>query len=373
MKRMLMLLVGVATIVSLTAAPKKQKIKYDYTNATELTLVGKLCKTTNPYHRVEVDNVEGITKAEARLLKMASGLAVAFKTNATSISIKAEFGPGSSWNSYAPLASTSGFSLFIKDENGEWTWAAAKARKLPPYPENLEALSKPLVLINGLAEGDKECLIYLPLYSELLSVEVGVNEGADIKKLKNPFRHNIAVFGSSFTHGSCASGCALTWPAFLMRATGLHLCSFGMSGNSKLQPYLGEEFAKAKPDALICDAFSNPNIKTIGERLRPFIEAVRKHEPNIPIIFLRTIYREHRNFLPAYEKREQDRIDYVEEQMAAVEKEYKNVYFVNVKDQTGTDHVTSADGTHPYSYGYHRWAQAIEKPVVEILKKHGIK
>lgn len=372
MKKILMALVCAAMVISVSAAPKKAP-KVDYVNATELTLVGKLCETTNPYHRVEVANVEGITKTEARLLKQASGLAIAFKTDAKSIYVKATFGPASSWGPYAPLVATTGFSLFIKDDAGEWTWAAAKAHKITPSAKTLDKLSAPLKMIDGLARGEKECLLYLPLYGEILSLEIGVNKGANIAALQNPFRHNIAVFGSSFTHGSCASGPALTWPAFLSRATGLHLCSFGMSGNSKLQAYLGEEFAKTKADALICDAFSNPSVSQIGSRIRPFIQAVRKHKPNIPIIFINTIYREHRNFLPAYEKREQNRIDFVEETMNAVTKEFKNVYFVNVPNQTGTDHITSADGTHPYSYGYHRWAQAIEKPIVKILKKHKIK
>ncbi|MBQ3027194.1 MAG: SGNH/GDSL hydrolase family protein [Alistipes sp.] len=372
MKKILLALVCAAMAVSVSAAPKKAP-KVDYVNATELTLVGKLCETTNPYHRVEVANVDGITKGEARLLKMASGLAIAFKTNASSIYVKATYGPASSWGSYAPLVTTTGFNLFIKDDNGEWTWAAAKAHKVVPTAKTLDKLSKPLNLVSGLVKGEKECLLYLPLYSEILSLEIGVNKGANIAALENPFRHNIAVFGSSFTHGSCSSGPALTWPAFLSRATGLHLCSFGMSGNSKLQPYLGEEFAKTKADALICDAFSNPTVAQIGSRIRPFIQAVRKHKPDMPIIFLNTIYREHRNFRPAYEKREQSRIEFVEETMKAVTKEFKNVYFVNVPNQTGTDHITSADGTHPYSYGYHRWAQAIQKPIQKILKKHKIK
>ena len=372
MKRILIAIVCAAMFFSVSAQEKKAS-DMNYVNATELTMLGKMCKTTNPYHRMEVDNVEGITKTEAKLLKQASGLAIAFKTNASAITVKAKYGPASSWGPYAPLVATTGFSLFIKDKNGEWTWAAAKAHKLAPGAKTLEALSKPLPIIKGLVKGEKECILYLPLYSELTDLEIGVNEGATIEALPNPFKYNIAVFGSSFTHGSCASGPALTWPAFLSRSTNLHLCSFGMSGNSKLQPYLGEVFGAEKPDALICDAFSNPNIATIGARIRPFIESVRKGSPNIPIIFLNTIYREHRNFLPAYEKREQDRIDYVEETLAQIVKEYKNVYFVNVPNQTGTDHITSADGTHPYSYGYHRWAQAIEKPILKILKKHGIK
>ena len=377
MKRLFAAIVCVAMVASVVAAPKKKtQPKLKYVDATELTLVGKLCPTTNPYHRVEVAKIQGITKSEARLLRQASGLAIAFKTNASTIGVKADYGTASSWNSYAPLAATTGFNLFIKDENGKWTWAASRTHKLAPTAKVIEsgALSKPLTVISGMAKGEKECLLYLPLYSELLSLEIGVDANASIEKIDVPFRHKIAVFGSSFTHGSCASGAGLTWPAFLSRATNLHLCSFGMSGNSKLQPYLGDEFAAAKPDALICDAFSNPTVAQIGERIRPFIEAVRKHCPDIPIIMLRTIYREGRNFVPAIEKKEQSRIEYVEKLMLEkIVKEYKNVYFVNVPDQTGTDHVTSADGVHPYSYGYHRWAQAIEKPILKILKKHGIK
>ena len=368
-----MVLICATLVVSVSAAPKKKVPKVDYVDATELTLIGKLCETTNPYHRVETENVKGITKSEARVLNMASGLAVAFKTNASSIYVRATYTKASSWNAYTPLASTTGFNLFIKDKRGEWTWAAAKAHKIYPSAKTLDRLSEPLTIVSSLVKGDKECLLYLPLYSELTSVEIGVEEGATIEALPNPFRHNIAVFGSSYTHGYCASGAGLTWPAFLSRATGLHICSFAMSGNSKLQPYLGEEFAKTKADALICDAFSNPGIAQIGARIRPFIKAIRKHKPDMPIIFINTLYREHRNFLPAYDRREQSRIDYVEEIMAKVVKEYNGVYFLNIPNKTGTDHITSADGSHPYSYGYHRWAQSVEKPIMKILKKHNIK
>ena len=372
MKRFILAVVCLVIAVSVSASPKKEP-QVDYVNALDLTMIGKLCKTTNPYHRVEVANLEGLAKNEERLLKMTSGLAIVFKTNASDIYVKAQYGPASSWNAYATLASTTGFNLFIKDKNGEWVWAASRVHGVPFHPDNFEKMSAPLQIINGLYEGEKECLLYLPLYAELLSLEIGVNKGSAIESMANPFRHNIAVFGSSFTQGSCASGAGLTWPAFLSRATGLHLCSFGMSGSSRLQPCLGEVFGETKAEALICDAFSNPNIKQIKERIRPFIDSVRKGNPDIPIIFLNTIYRESRNFNPARNKYEQARIDFVEETMAKIVKEYKNVYFVNVPNQTGTDHATSADGTHPYSYGYHRWAQAIEKPVLKILKKHKIK
>ena len=359
-------------VLSVSAEPKTQP-NVDYVDALQLTMIGKLCKTTNPYHRIEVEAVPELSKGEARLLCQTSGLAIAFKTNASAIYVKPTYGTKNSWGPNSPLSATTGFNLFIKDKTGEFIWAASKAHKLTPTPANLPNLSRPIEMIKGLYEGEKECIIYLPLASELTALEIGVSRGASLEALPNPFRHTIAVFGSSFTHGASASGAGLTWPAFFSRATGLHLCSFGMSGNSKLQPYLGEVFGKSNADILLCDAFSNPTIAQIESRIRPFIEAVRKHNPDMPIIFLNTIYREYRNFQPRYDKREQDRIDFVEETMAKIVKEYKYVYFVNVPNQTGIDHITSADGVHPYSYGYHRWAQAIEKPVMKILKKHKIK
>ena len=371
MKRFLMTVVGVAMVLSVAAQRKAPEL--DYVNALDLTMIGKLCQTTNPYHRMETEKVEGIATFEAEKLKHSSGLAIAFKTNAQSVYVKAVYGTAVKWSRYAPLAATTGFNLFIKDGKGEWTWASSAVHKIIPTPENLDKLSAPLPIISGMAKGEKECLLYLPLYSELLSLEIGVNEGAEICKLENPFRHNIAVFGSSFTHGSCSSGAGLTWPAFFSRSTGLHICSFGMSGHSRLQPYFGEVFGATKADALICDAFSNPSIEQIEERIRPFIESVRKGNPDMPIIFLNTIYRENRNFITSAEEKEQTRIEFVEKTLPKVLKDYKNVYFVNVPNQTGTDHITSADGVHPYSYGYHRWAQAIEKPILKILKKHGIK
>lgn len=372
MKKLFLTVLCATMLVSIAVA-QENKPKIDFVNATELTLLGKLCETTNPYHRIEVESVPELSKGEARLLCQTSGLAIAFKTNASAIYVKPTYGTKNSWGPNSPLCATTGFNLFIKDKKGEFIWAASKAHKMTPAPGNLPKMSRPIVMINGLYKGEKECIIYLPLASELTALEIGVTQGASIEALPNPFRHTIAVFGSSFTHGANASGAGLTWPAFFSRATGLHLCSFGMSGNSRLQPYLGEVFGKSKADALICDAFSNPTIAQIDSRIRPFIEAVRKHNPSMPIIFINTIYRENRNFKPAYEEKEQSRIEFVEKTMKEVVKEYKGVYFVNVQNQTGTDHVTSADGVHPYSYGYHRWAQAIEKPIMKILKKHGIK
>ena len=376
MKKLTLLLLALVMVCGGAMAQKNVK----WVDAQSLTHLGKLCKTTNPYHRVEVANYPELNKTESRLLRKSAGEFVVFETNSTTVWVKATFGFARETGGMTRNASC-GFNLYI-EKDGQWTWASSKSQSIYSFANDVitdkdkngvRLIDRPLQMIANMDKSTKKCILYLPLYSELVHLEVGVEEGADIKPMDNPFRHKIAIFGSSFTHGSCASAAGQTYPAFLSRQTGLYFCGLGMSGNSKLQPVIGRILGGTDADAIVVDAFSNPTIQIIDERIDLFIKAIRDQRPEIPIIFLRTIYRESRNFDTKSELREQGRIDHVEKVMARVTSEYKDVYFINVKDQTGTDHETSADGIHPTSWGYKRWADAIQKPLQKILKKHGIK
>ena len=376
MKKLMLMLLALAVVSTGAMAQKNVK----WTDAQSLNHIGKLCKTTNPYHRVELANYPEFNKTEARLLRNSAGQMIAFETNSTQVWVKAVFGDARESGGMTRNAAC-GFNLYIQ-KDGQWTWAASKSQSIYAFTdgqitdkdkEGVRLLDRPMQMIGNMDKSNKKCLLYLPLYSEIVALEIGVEEGAEIKAMENPFRHTIAIFGSSFTHGSCASAAGQTYPAFFSRKTGLYLCGFGMSGNSKLQTVMGRILGGTEAEAIVVDAFSNPTIQIIDERIDLFIGEIRAQRPEVPIIFLRTIYRESRNFDLKSDKREQERIDHVEKVMARVTKSYKNVYFINVKDQTGTDHETSADGIHPTSWGYKRWADAIEKPLVKILKKHGIK
>jgi lysophospholipase L1-like esterase len=125
-------------------------------------------------------------------------------------------------------------------------------------------------------------------------------------------------------------------------------------------------------DALIFDSFSNPDAKMIEERLFPFIEKIQSAHPDIPLIFQQTIYRERRNFDLNTEKVENAKQEMAAKLMKEACKKYKNVYFIQT-NATDELHETSVDGTHPGDYGYTLWAKSIEKPILKILKKYGIK
>jgi len=314
----------------------------------------------NPYHRVDTTRFKGFTRSENNQVRQSAGLACAFRTNSTIITIRVEYGQSSMDRS------AGGFDLYIKDEKGKWLWAgnAIGDNKNP---------QRDITLIRDMDGTEHECLIYLPLFSELRRLEVGIQEGSEISAIPNPFRHRIAFFGSSFTHGSRTSRSAMSYPSQLSRATGLHILNLGCSGNCKLQSYFCDVLCAVDADAFVFDTFSNPSIPEIEERLFPFIEKMQKAHPGKPLIFQRTIYRERRNFNIANRQFEKAREERAEELMKEATRRYKDVYYIKKTNATSPSHETSVDGTHPGDYGYTLWAESLRKPLLKILRKYGIK
>ena len=336
-----------------------------FTEASDLTLVGKLMTDTpNPYHRVDTMRFKGFSRGENAQVRMSSGISVAFRTDSRTISVKTVYGsrafPVNS-GSYAAR----GYDLYIQ-KDGAWTWAGSGVAPLEHPEVNV-------TLVQRMDGTMHDCLLYLPLFSEEYSIQIGTEEGAVIEPLGNPFRHRIALFGSSFTHGSSSARPGMTYPAQLSRMTGLQLLSLGCSGNCRLQDYFADVLVAADADAFLFDAFSNPSIEQIRTRLFPFIEKVQAAHPGKPLIFQKTIYRENRNFDTLQEHNEQARIDFADSMMRVAVKRYKDVYYIDCTSATDPRHDTAVDGVHPSNHGYTLWAESVRKPLRRILRRYGIK
>lgn len=362
MKRTFLAL-AVSVIPVLAAAQTPKNVKYVFTEASDLNLIGKVIDTPNPYHRVDTCEFKGFDRTENAQVRCSAGLAVLFRTNSTSIAIESEFGYRNYGMTTMPLA-LRGYDLYVR-KDGKWLWAASKVNGVGKENDRM-------ILIQDMDGEEKECMLYLPMYSELYSVRIGVDEGSEIESLDSPFRHRIAIFGSSYTQGISTARSGMSYPMQLMRKTGIQFLSLACSGHCKLQPYFADVLAAADVDAIVFDAFSNLSAKGIEERLFPFIERIRASKPDTPLVFMQTIYRENRNFNVSSDKYEQAKQDVAAELMAEAVKKYRNVYFIQT-NATSPDHETSVDGVHPSDYGYTLWARSIEKPLLKILKKHGLK
>ena len=340
--------------------------KYYYTEASDLNLGGKLFRDTPiPYHRVDTARFEGFTDTENKMLRESSGIYCLFKTDSKSIRIKVEYGHVSYRNNTNGFSSR-GFDMYIR-KNGEWLWAASAC------PRDIIDLKADVALISDMDGTEHECLLYLPLYSEVYSVKIGVEEGTSIAPIDNTFKYRIALFGSSLTHGSSTTRCGMAYPSQFSRMTDLQILSIGCSGRSKLQGYFADVLCAAQDvDALIIDGFSNPSAATIRQRLFPFIEKLVAAHPGKPIIFQETIYRNLRHFNTKTEAKEALKAHVSDSLMKIACKKYPDVYYVrrNIKEDITE---SSVDGTHPDNYGYTVYARAMKGPIVKILSKYGIK
>lgn len=341
---------------------------YEFYEASEIGLIGKMFyDTPNPYHRIDTVKYKGMTKGENQQARCSSGLAVLFTTNSSTISVKTEWGQLYTSVSTMPIAYR-GYDLYIRNAKGEWQWAGSGATKPEKGEDNL-------VLIKDMAPGVKDCLLYLPNYCEIRSCKIGVAKGSTLSALESPFRHKVVFHGSSYTHGISTSRPAMSYPMQFMRHTGIQVLGFGMSGNCKMQPYFAAVLENVEADAYVFDAFSNPDYKMIKERLQPFIDRLIAAHPGKPLIFQQTIYREARNFSLTYDAKEQAKQDMASALFNELLKDpkYKDVYFIQTNACEKGSHEYSVDGVHPDDHGYYLWSKSIEKPILAILAKYGLK
>ena len=365
MKKIFFSILLIATIFSL----KGQEIRY--TEASELNFIGKpFPNTPNPYHRIDTMVFKGFNATENRQVRCPVGMSVLFRSNTTKITMSTDWGYVYNSVSTMPIAFR-GYDLYFKNERGEWQYAASGANR--QYEKGKEDT---FTLIENMDGTEHDFMLYMPMYSEVLSCKIGIDQDASIEPIESNFRHRIAVYGSSFTQGVSTSRAGMSWPMQFMRNTGLQIVSIAASGRCLMQPYYTTVLESLEADAFIFDTFSNPDAEMIRERLLPFIERLIKAHPGKPLIFQRTIYRERRNLDTAMDKRESAKAEAVEalfhELKNSNEKaRYNDVYLIT--PNASDNHETSVDGTHPDNYGYSLWSSSIEEPVKIILAKYGIK
>lgn len=361
MKRTIALLLS--TLICICASAQ---IKWH--DASELTVIGKPIPTSKPFSRIDTAVYKFNSKTIDTYADYSTGLAVVLETDSRVIKARWTTGGGNAGTNMTAIL-CKGLDLYIM-KDGMWMFAGTgnPKMKIPPY-ENHEAS-----IVSDMAEGKKQCLLYLPLFDKVDKLEIGVDEGASVAAIDNPFRHKVVVLGSSITHGASASRPGMSYPARFGRDNGLYVCNLGFSGSCKLQTEYAHYLADIKDvDVFILDAFSNPTADEITARFNEFVDIVRAAHPQVPMIFLQTERRETRNFSLSREAKESAKQAAAAKMVNERMKTDKNMYFIDSKGFLGDKHIGTVDGTHPNDIGFTHMLEVITPKVKKILKKYGIR
>lgn len=332
----------------------------EFTDATTLTLYGKSPHSGAHFHRVDTARYNDMPPAVKGLSTHSAGLAIAFKTNANEIHARWEVKEPMRFSNNMTAIGKRGLDLYIR-RDGQWEFAGVGR------PGDKAAST--FRLVNNLEEGEKECLLFLPLYDELTKLELGVPKGSLVQPHQLTWTGKVVIYGSSITQGASASRPGMAYPAQLARKLNYEFINLGFSGSGKMEESVAKMVSDIQgADLFILDCAANPSPQEIAERTENFVKMIRNRHPNTPILMIESVVREGGNFDSMIRKRVSDQNkNFRAAYTRLINSGMKELYIIHGYDLLGDDHEGTVDGTHPNDLGFARMLKVIEPKVREIL------
>lgn len=160
-------LIAALCMISAFILPINAELKY--VDASRLTLIGKVMPTPeNVYHRVDTVKYNDMPFQVKRLFTHSAGLVVSFKTNSPTVAARWTTKGKGVMGNVTPICDR-GLDLYMND-GGKWIPVGAGT----PSAGKAE---QERVITKNLKPGVHRFLLYLPLFEEVRSLEIGVDEG----------------------------------------------------------------------------------------------------------------------------------------------------------------------------------------------------
>lgn len=314
-------------------------------------------ETKAPYDRLPAKAEGVVRKPVWSLSRHSAGLRVRFVTNATTISARWKVTSPSLAMVHMPATGVSGLDLYAKTEKG-FRWAGVGR------PTKQETTT---TLIAGMTGETREFLVYLPLYNGVESLEIGVPSEAIIKKAPTETAKPIVYWGTSITHGACASRPGMTHSAILHRRLNRPFINLGFSGNGRLESEVAELVAEIDASIYVLDCLPNLTAPDIAARTVPAVKIIRKQRPNTPIIMAEDRTYANAWLLSKQAKRNTDsRKAFRKAYEELVEGGVEKLYYLPGESQLGDDSDDTVDSSHPTDLGFLRMADSFEKVIRKI-------
>jgi hypothetical protein len=310
-------------------------------------------EVASPYDRLP-EKAHGVVRdAVWNLSRDSAGMAVRFVSEATAIHARWTLTKPRLEMPHMPATGVSGLDLYAKDDQGTWRWVA-NGRPAGPTTTAL--------LADGLRPGPREYLLYLPLYNGVTSVEVGVpaNWAIDQAPAYPAERAQPIVFyGTSITHGACASRPGMVHTAILGRWYHRPVINLGFSGNGRMEPEVTALLTELDAAVYVIDCCPNLVGEQTAERTRPLVEQLRAARPDVPIVLV-----EDRRYTDAWIR--DGKAERNDGNHAALKAAYQDLiaagvpllYYLAGDPLLGDDDEGTVDSSHPNDLGFYR--QAVE-------------
>ena len=332
----------------------------------------EFCAKDGLYRRLPQEVAESTSAGVARLAYHTSGGRIRFSTNSPYIIVRVEE-PFEVPFSHMTVAGKCGVSIFA---NHRFVGTV-----MPSYEQIVSADptrgGSGTIVFDGIKYpyqmGDNAYTveIFLPLYSGVKSVHVGLKKGSVLASAPS-YQHQkpVLFYGSSITQGGCASKPGDDYVGRICRALGVDVINLGFSGNAKGEATIAAYIAAQDPSVFVLDYDHNaPNAEHLQKTHHALYQTVRNAHPNTPIVLATMPTIEGYENRPANAARRTEIFSTYER---AKESGDKNVYLIdcygcfgeNERGECGT-----VDDCHPNSLGFLRMAQRFLPLLKELIEK----
>lgn len=318
------------------------------------------------YHRLPERAEDKVRQAVWRLSKQSAGLSVCFHTNAPSVKVRYKV-TGALNMFHMPTTGVSGVDLYATDADGQLRWCASRFNL--SYKDTINYEFKDLTYFTGDERGyDFE--LFLPLYNEVAWMEIGVEEGHELRFLPaEAKRKPIVVYGTSIAQGACASRPGMAWTNIIHRELRRPVVNLGFSGNALIEEEVFALLAEIDAQVFILDCL--PNMSTertelIYERLLKGVAMLRE-KSQAPILLVEHDY--------AGGISSQQSVDWYTGSNREQRRAYKAMKKQGVKglhllthEELGFTQDSMVEGLHPNDLGMRQYADAYIKKLRRLLR-----
>ncbi|TDU66069.1 SGNH-like hydrolase/esterase family protein [Prosthecobacter fusiformis] len=303
-----------------------------------------------------------VTDAVWNLSRDSAGMVVRFKTDAEAISVHYKLSKDRIGQPHMPATGVSGVDLYARDEKdgGKWKWVMVTK----PATQEVKA-----EIIKGLAPGYREYAAYLPLYNGIESLSIGVAKGSKFEGLA-PREKPVVFYGTSITHGACASRPGMVHTGILGRRLDMPVVNLGFSGNGRMDAAVGDYLVQVDAAAYVIDCLPNMQPAMVTEKTIPLVKQLRAAKPNTPIILVEDRRYTNDWITPVKKQFHTDNHAALKAAYDTLIKEgVKNLSYIPGDALYGTDTEGATDASHASDLGFMRQADIFEPVIRKALGK----
>lgn len=286
------------------------------------------------------------------LSRHSAGMLARFRTDADEIWVDYKLTSSKLAMPHMPATGVSGVDLYATDESGQCRWVAVTR----PATQTVKTR-----LVGNLLPGTREYTAYLPLYNGTEYLRIGVPGKATFEAVAPRTKKPIVFYGTSITHGACASRPGMPHPAILGRRFQRPVVNLGFSGNGKMETEVGKYLCELDPVVYVIDCLPNMVGHEVAARAEPLVRQLRKARPKTPVLLVEDRTYANAGFVRGAKKRHADsrgalRTAY--ERLVA--DGFEQIGYLEGESLLGEDREDTTDGSHPSDLGFYRHANAME-------------